>query len=199
MIEGTVCRVPVSGGRKHPSGEMLEIDTSNILFIGAGAFVGLDKIIDSRFNASSIGFNSEIKDKNNSSSLSMVITDDLIKYGFIPELVGRLPVVVTVDHLSKDDLVSILTKVKNNYIDQYKYLLKLDHIDISFSDNALSAIASNALERKTGARGLQSEIEKILIPIMFHASSIKKKNINSIVIDNDMVINSKLAVEKLLA
>lgn len=198
LIEGTVCRVSSSGGKKHPSDKMIEINTKNILFICSGAFVGLNKVIESRVSNSSIGFNSEVKSKDSVSDLSHLVTEDLIKFGFIPELTGRLPVFVTFKELSKGDLVDVMTKVKNSYIDQYKYLLGLDNIDISFSRDALELIAEYALERKTGARGIQSEIEKILIPIMYNVSLLKNKQISKLVIDPDIVADPENSVMKLI-
>jgi ATP-dependent Clp protease ATP-binding subunit ClpX len=198
LIEGTICRVSAGGGRKHPSEKMIEIDTKNILFICSGAFVGLNKIIDTRTNNSSIGFNAGIKNSEIVSDLSDLVTDDLIKFGFIPELIGRLPVVVSVKELLKEDLVDILTKVKNSYIDQYKYLLKLDNLSIDFSEDALDLIASKALERKTGARGLQSEIEKILIPIMYNVRLLKNHGISNLIIDSHIVENTESNILALL-
>ena len=158
----------------------------------------MNKIIDTRTNNSSIGFNAGIKNSEIVSDLSDLVTDDLIKFGFIPELIGRLPVVVSVKELLKEDLVDILTKVKNSYIDQYKYLLKLDNLSIDFSEDALDLIASKALERKTGARGLQSEIEKILIPIMYNVRLLKNHGISNLIIDSHIVENTESNILALL-
>lgn len=189
MVEGTVCRVPAQGGRKHPSGEMLEIDTSNILFIAGGAFVGLDKIIKNRTTGSSIGFGKEVTSKNITVALSAAMPDDLVKFGLIPEFVGRFPVVVALEQLAKEDLVRILLETKNNLVEQYRWLFQQDGVDLNFSAEAIVAIVDRALASGTGARALQSELERVLLPHMFdlkqyHASSIKCVDIDDKQVNN---------------
>ena len=191
MVEGTVCRVPNQGGRKHPGGDMIEIDTKNILFIAGGAFVGLKDVIGSRMNGTTIGFNADIKDKKVEGDLSKVTPDDLTKFGLIPEFVGRFTTTVSVQNLSKEQLVHILTDVKNNYISQYKYLLGLDSIDLIFEDDALDQIAENTLKLKTGARGLHTEIERVLMPHMFNTRSYRENNIKQINITRNLVLEPK--------
>lgn len=190
LVEGTKCRIPVSGGRKHPAGEMLEIDTTNILFIAGGAFVGLEKIIQNRVSGSSIGFNSPVKSKRET-SIGEVVPDDLVKFGMIPEFVGRFPGVVTLDELDKQDLVKILTDVKNNYVDQYQWLFQQDQVDLQFSGSGIEAIVDRALNSGTGARALHSEIERTLMPHMFHLRHYQDQGIKCIDIDADMVNNPR--------
>lgn len=187
LVEGTRCRVPVTGGRKHPSGEMLEIDTSNILFIAGGAFVGLDKIISARNSGSSIGFGGQVLSKNTEVSLGEVTPDDLVKFGMIPEFIGRFPGVVALDPLTKQDLLHILTVTKNNLVDQYRWLFEQDGIELSFENSALDLIVERAVASGTGARALQSELERALMPHMFNARTYVTEGINRVVIDADMV------------
>ena len=168
LVEGTICRVPAGGGKKHPSGEMNEINTKNILFIAGGAFVGLDNIIKSRLKGSTLGFGADISKDDHDPKLSEVTPDDLVKFGMIPEFIGRFTTSVALSELDKKQLVDILVKVKNNYIDQYKHLFSIDGVALKFSDDALEQLAENCLELKTGARGLHTEIEKTLMPHMFH-------------------------------
>lgn len=191
LVEGTVCRIPASGGRKHPTGDMIEINTKNILFIAGGAFVGLKEIVNNRINSSSIGFSANVVDKNNEGDIDLVTPDDLTKFGMIPEFIGRFTTTVTIKDLSKEDLVRVLTGVKNNYVSQYKYLLSLDNIDLSFTDDALEQLAENSLKLKTGARALQSELEKVLMVHMFNSGSYRKNNINKINIDKSQVMEPK--------
>jgi ATP-dependent Clp protease ATP-binding subunit ClpX len=188
LVEGTVCRIPAGGGRKHPGGEMLEIDTKNILFISGGAFVGLKDIINSRMNGTSIGFGAEIKDQNKEGSLTDVSPDDLTKYGMIPEFIGRFTTTVSIGELKKEELLRVLTEVKNNYIDQYKYLLSIDNIKLTFEDGALEQIVENCLKLKTGARGLHTEIEKTLMPHMFNTKQYRENNIKEINITREQVL-----------
>lgn len=178
LIEGTVCRVPASGGRKNPNHDMIEVNTKNILFIAGGAFVGLNDIIDKRIKGSTMGFSSNINNQN--SNLNLVNPDDLIKFGMIPELIGRFSSLVTVDNLNKQELLKVLTEIKNNYIDQYKYLFSIDGVELVFEDTALEKIVDNCFKLKTGARGLQTEIEKILTTHMFKIQDYKKNNIRKI-------------------
>ena len=170
IIEGTVSRVPLSGGRKHPQGECVNIDTSNILFICGGAFDGLEKIIEQRNNKDkSIGFGADIKDigDNGNMDLSDVQQHDLVKYGLMPELIGRLPIITTLQPLSESDLVRILTEPKNALTKQYQELLAMDGVKLEFEDNALKRIAELAIKKKIGARGLRSIIEKAMQNVMY--------------------------------
>lgn len=174
IIEGTVANVPPQGGRKHPHQELLQIDTTNILFICGGAFEGLDKIIEARIDKKSIGFNAEIAEKHEEDIdrlLKQVLPQDLVKFGLIPELVGRIPVTVSLEMLSKEALVKILTEPKNAIIKQYQKMLELDGVDLSFDQGALEAIAETTLKRKTGARGLRAIMENIMMDTMYHAPS----------------------------
>lgn len=165
IIEGTECHVlPTAGGRKHPGKETVTVDTTNILFIAGGAFVGIDKIIERRTSKSSIGF------VDNSTKITgdlEISPDDLVKFGLIPEFVGRFGCVVEIDELTKEDLVKVLTSVKSNYLDQYKYLFSVDGVELTFSDDAIEYIAEQAVEMKTGARSLHNQLEKILMPHMY--------------------------------
>ena len=174
ILEGTVASVPPQGGRKQPHQELLQIDTTNILFICGGAFDGLEKIVEGRLSTSSIGFNAEIVDKNErklDDLLQQVMPQDLTKYGLIPEFIGRVPVVVSLRLLDEPALVKILSEPKNALIKQYEKLFELDDVKLEFTDDALSAIAKEAVERKTGARGLRSIIEKVMTDIMYEIPS----------------------------
>ena len=190
LIEGTKCRIPTNGGRKHPDGNVTVVDTKNILFIAGGAFVGLSDIIKRRLKGTTIGFGAEIKSVD-TITCSETTPDDITKYGMIPEFVGRFATIIEVDDLNKKQLVEVLTKVKNNYIDQYTYLFQLDNIKLSFTDGSIDQIAENCLNLKTGARGLQSEIERVLMPHMFSISRYKKKGIKEININQELVKNPK--------
>lgn len=174
IIEGTVANVPPQGGRKHPHQEMLQIDTTNILFICAGAFDGLEKIVESRLDRKSIGFNAEIVSKSNrelDELLKEVTAQDLVKFGLIPEFVGRVPISVSLEGLDEDALVRILTEPKNALIKQYQTLFKMDEVQLIFEEEAVRCIARQAMERKTGARGLRSIIERVMVDIMFKIPS----------------------------
>ena len=174
IIEGTVASVPPQGGRKHPHQEFIQIDTTNILFICGGAFEGLDKIIETRRDTKSIGFGAELKDSkevNIGEILSEVMPQDFIKFGLIPEFIGRVPVVVTLDMLSEKALVRILTEPKNSLVKQYRKLMELDNVDLEFDPAALQCIAEEAMERKTGARGLRSIMENTMMDTMYEAPS----------------------------
>ena len=172
LVEGTVCRVPPKGGRKHPDQEYIEVDTSNILFICGGAFVGLDKIVASRRGKSVIGFgggSEERASETDAINPQDVRPEDLVKFGIIPEFAGRLPVVTTMKELSEDDLVRVLTEPKNALVKQYQKLLSMDGVELEFEPEALRALAKAALERKTGARGLRAEMERLMTDVMFEA------------------------------
>ena len=174
IVEGTVASVPPQGGRKHPHQEFIQIDTSNILFICGGAFDGLEKIIDNRIGKKAIGFNAEVVDKTEQDIgelLKQVTPQDFVKYGLIPEFVGRLPITVTLDLLNKDALVRILTDTKSAICKQYKKLFELDGVELEFDKDALYAIAEEAMERKTGARGIRSIIEKATLDLMYEIPS----------------------------
>ena len=170
IMEGTIASVPPQGGRKHPQQEFLQVDTTNILFICGGAFSGLDKIISARGKGTTIGFGADVRaadDRNTGVILRDVEPEDLLKFGLIPEFVGRLPVLATLDDLDKDSLVEILTKPKNALVKQYQRLFEMEDVRLTFSDDALKSIARKAVDRKTGARGLRSIMENILLNTMF--------------------------------
>ena len=174
IIEGTVANVPPQGGRKHPHQELIQIDTTNILFICGGAFEGIDKIIEKRIDQKSIGFNVEIAEKHEDDIdklLEQVLPQDLVKYGLIPELVGRVPVIVSLEMLDKEALIRILTEPRNAITKQYQKMLELDGVELTFDDEALEAIAETSLKRKTGARGLRAIMENVMMDIMYKAPS----------------------------
>ncbi|WP_220718334.1 ATP-dependent protease ATP-binding subunit ClpX [Agarivorans litoreus] len=190
LIEGTVASVPPQGGRKHPQQEFLQVDTSKILFICGGAFAGLDKVIEQRASTGTgIGFGAEVKgeaDKNSlSETFSKVEPEDLVKYGLIPEFIGRLPVVATLTELDEDALIQILSEPKNALTKQYGALFKLEDVELEFREDALRAIAHKAMERKTGARGLRSIVEAVLLNTMYDLPSID--NISKVVIDQTVI------------
>lgn len=174
IVEGTVASVPPQGGRKHPQQEFIQIDTTNILFICGGAFEGLEKIIESRMDTKTIGFNGSLgmkHEKNVGEILKEVMPQDFIKFGLIPEFIGRVPVVVSLDALDEDALVRILQEPKNSLVKQYKALMDMDGVDLEFEPEALREVAKTAMERKTGARGLRSVIEKTMMDVMYEAPS----------------------------
>ncbi|MFT6029425.1 MAG: ATP-dependent Clp protease ATP-binding subunit ClpX [Oleiphilaceae bacterium] len=185
LIEGTVASVPPQGGRKHPQQEFLQVDTKNMLFICGGAFAGLDKVISDRSEKSGIGFGATVKSKdtgrNIGDTLKSVETEDLVKYGLIPEFVGRLPVIATLTELDEDALMQILTEPKNSLSKQYQKLFEMEGVEIDFRDEALRGVAKKAMERKTGARGLRSILENVLLDTMYHIPS--DKGVSKIVID----------------
>jgi ATP-dependent Clp protease ATP-binding subunit ClpX len=175
ILEGTIANIPPKGGRKHPQQEYIKMDTTNILFICGGAFVGLDEIIKRRLGKGSIGFGAQIKnvkDLTLGEILSQVQPEDLIKYGFIPEFVGRLPVIATLDELTVDDLVRILVEPKNSIIKQYQKLFEMEGVELKFTEKALRVVAEEAVKRKTGARGLRSIIEEVMVDVMYEIPSL---------------------------
>jgi ATP-dependent Clp protease ATP-binding subunit ClpX len=194
LVEGTVCRIPVSGGRKHPSGDMIEVQTKNILFIAGGAFVGLKDIIKNRVKGTSIGFGASIQNKSVEGNLSEVSPDDLTRFGMIPEFIGRFTTTVSIEELNKEQLIHVLKNVKNNYIMQYQYLFSLDNVELKFTDNALQQLAENTIKLKTGARGLHTELEKALIPHMFNLQKYKEKGITQINISQEQVNKPTLLI-----
>jgi len=189
LIEGTVASVPPQGGRKHPQQEFLQVDTGNILFICGGAFAGIDKVIQDRTDKSSIGFSANVispeETKNIGKTLELLEPDDLVRYGLIPEFVGRLPVAATLEELDKDALVCILTEPKNSLIKQYTALFDMEGVDLDVRDDALDAIAEKALERRTGARGLRSIMEGTLLDTMYSIPSMS--NVRKVVIDGAVI------------
>ncbi|WP_439560162.1 ATP-dependent Clp protease ATP-binding subunit ClpX [Roseinatronobacter sp.] len=193
LMEGTVASVPPQGGRKHPQQEFLQVDTTNILFICGGAFAGLDRIIAQRGKGSAIGFGADVKDESARTigeSLKALEPEDLLKFGLIPEFVGRLPVIATLMDLDEDALVTILTEPKNALVKQYQKLFDIEGVDLSFTDEALRAIAKRAIARKTGARGLRSIMEDILLDTMFELPSLE--NVSEVVV-NEEAVNSDAA------
>ncbi|MDP3616513.1 MAG: AAA family ATPase, partial [Rhodoferax sp.] len=192
LIEGTMASVPPQGGRKHPNQDFVQIDTTNILFICGGAFFGLEKVIDNRTQSSGIGFGASVKSKAQR-SLTQVFKDvepeDLIKFGLIPELVGRMPVVATLSELTEEALVQILTEPKNALVKQYAKLLAMEGVDLEIRPSALKAIAKKALARKTGARGLRSILEQALIDTMYELPN--TTNVDKVVVDESTIEENK--------
>ena len=186
LVEGTKCRITPQGGRKHPAGETVEIDTANILFIAGGAFVGLDNIVKSRVRGTSIGFNAKISNDKNT-HLDQTTPEDLIRFGMIPEFVGRFPSWVALAELSKADLVRILQDVKHNYISQYQWIFKRDQVELEFSADSLDLIAERTMTNKTGARGLHSELERVLLPHMYNLARYRTHGIRTVSIDTQQV------------
>jgi ATP-dependent Clp protease ATP-binding subunit ClpX len=186
LVEGTKCRITPQGGRKHPSGDTVEIDTTDILFIAGGAFVGLDNIVKNRLKGTSIGFSAEVS-KDQPGDLNQVTPDDLVKFGMIPEFVGRFPTWVALQELALADLIKILTEVKHSYVEQYQWLFDQDQVGLEFEQSALNRIAENTIKNKTGARGLHSEMERVLMPHMFHLSRYKETGINRLKITESLV------------
>ncbi len=192
IIEGTTASVPPKGGRKHPQQDFVKIDTSNILFICGGTFTGLEQIIQRRFGSKVMGFGAKIvkqEDKNIGDTLKMVQPEDLIKFGLIPEFLGRLPVIATLDELNEDSLIRILQEPKNALIKQFQRLMEIEGVNLRLTDSALSAIAREALKRKSGARGLRAIMESCMIDIMYEIPSMK--NVKECVIGEDTVLNKE--------
>ena len=200
IIEGTIANVPPQGGRKHPHQEFIQVDTTDILFICGGAFVGLEEIIKHRIGKSTIGFESSIKKVSEEENiLALVEPDDLIRYGLIPEFVGRLPVIATLDELKEEDLVRILVEPKNALVKQYQKLLSLDGVELEFTPEALREIAREAIRRKTGARGLRAIMEEIMTDVMFEIPSLG--NVKKVIVDEETVKGKqkpKLIYEKVV-
>ena len=190
LIEGTIASIPPQGGRKHPQQEFIQVDTSNILFICGGAFSGLDKVIRDRTDKTGIGFSAEVNAANDKEVVKMNIDnvepEDLVKFGLIPEFVGRLPVISTLHELDEDALVRILQEPKNALVNQYKYLFEIDSVDLSFREEALKSIAKRAIARKTGARGLRSILEDILMDVMFE---LPNEDLEKVIIDENSADN----------
>jgi ATP-dependent Clp protease ATP-binding subunit ClpX len=190
LIEGTIASVPPQGGRKHPNQEFVQVNTANILFIVGGAFAGLDKVIKSRSEKGGIGFSAEVKTKDESKNIGQLFaeveSEDLIKYGLIPEFVGRLPIVATLEELDEKALIQILTEPKNALTKQYKHLFEMEGAELEFREDSLSAIAKKAMERKTGARGLRTIVENVLLNTMYELPS--DTNISKVVVDESVIL-----------
>lgn len=191
ILEGTVASVPPQGGRKHPNQEMLQIDTTNILFICGGAFDSMDKVITKRTAKKTLGFGADVQrkeERNISAILKDVVPEDLLKFGLIPEFIGRLPVMVTLDQLDRDALIQILTKPKNALTKQYEKILSLDGVELTFTEDALEEIADEALQRKTGARGLRAIIEKVMKRVMFEVPSMPE--VTKCIVNRESVLST---------
>ena len=188
LVEGTVASIPPQGGRKHPNQDFLQVDTTNILFICGGAFDGLEKIINLRSAKTGIGFNAEVQSKDSKNTgdlIQKVEPEDLIKFGLIPELIGRLPVIATLNQLDESAFIQILTEPKNALVKQYQALFELENVALEFREDALKAIAKRAMDRNTGARGLRSILEAMLLDIMYDLPS--QKTIEKVIIDANCV------------
>ena len=184
LVEGTRCRISPQGSRRTPSTDSVEIDTTNILFIGGGAFVGLDQIVKNRVQGTAIGFGAQLTTQVDTAA---VTPDDMVRYGLIPEFVGRFSSTVSLQDLSKAQLIDILTTIKNNFVAQYKWLFEQDGVNLDFDTDSLDLIADRTLKSRTGARGLHTELERVLLPHMFDLPRYTKQNIVQVVINKDQV------------
>jgi ATP-dependent Clp protease ATP-binding subunit ClpX len=184
LVEGTRCRIPAPGGKKSSSGDMVEIDTTNILFIAGGAFVGLDRIIQNRRQGTAMGFGAQLTMDN---TTEPIMPDDLVKYGMIPEFVGRFSTYVNLQNLTKAQLINILTQVRGNFVKQYQWLFGEDGVDLTFDAESLDLIAERTLNTRTGARGLHSELERVLLPHMFDLPRYRRQNILAVTINKTQV------------
>ena len=192
LIEGTIASIAPQGGRKHPNQEFIQVNTANMLFIVGGAFSGLDKVIQARSEKGGIGFSAEVKTKDDSKNIGQLFAEveaeDLIKYGLIPEFIGRLPVIATLEELDEAALIQILTQPKNALIKQYKHLFEMEGAELEFSDDSLSAIAQKSMERKTGARGLRTIVENVLLNTMYELPSVD--NVEKVIVDKDVILGN---------
>ena len=196
IVEGTVCRIPPVGGRKHPDGNTVEIDTKNILFVAGGAFIGLDDIIRRRKSGTATGFTANVTSPTEIIDLGNTTPDDLVSFGMIPEFIGRFPSVVSLTELNKDALISILTEVDGNLVDQYKNLFSKEKIELEIAKDALEEIAERTLSSGTGARGLHSNMEKTLLPHMFEIVRYRNNKINKITVNKQLVENPASLIDK---
>ncbi|MCS7171307.1 MAG: AAA family ATPase, partial [Aquificaceae bacterium] len=188
IIEGTIANVPPQGGRKHPHQEFIQVDTTDILFICGGAFVGLEEIIKRRLGKSLVGFEAQIKKfEKGENPLQFVEVDDLVHFGLIPEFVGRLPVIAVLDELTEEDLIRVLSEPKNALVKQYKKLFEMEGVELEFTEDALAEIAREAIRRKTGARGLRAIVEELMLDVMFEIPSLK--NVKKVVVSGETVKN----------